>query len=48
MRGNLYPAPLFKVIRAADVIAMQMGQPDLTNVPLVENAVEQRLLFFIR
>src|SRR5262245_54321547 len=47
MSRNLHSAFLFQMIRSADVIAMQMREPDLSYVSLFQNAIEQRLLFLI-
>src|SRR5205814_962370 len=48
MGCDLHSKPLPEVIRATDVIAMQVGEPDLPNLALLENPIEHSLLFFIR
>src|SRR5438874_2763399 len=48
VRRDLHTALSPQMIRATHVIAVQMSQPDLLNLPFLEKAIEQLLFFVIR
>src|SRR2546428_3988685 len=47
MRGDSDSSPLLEMIRSAHMIAVEVRQPDLPDFTLLEQSVEQCLLFLV-
>src|SRR5262249_59960095 len=47
MRGDLHSESLLQMIRAANMIAVQVCEPDLPDISLIENVIEHYLLFLV-